>query len=232
MQRLYINNKIMDKYQNKYRIPSARLDSWDYRNNGMYFITICTQNREHLFGEIKDDKMDLNSIGRIADKCWADIPNHFEYIGLGKFIVMPNHIHGIIIIDKPELDETELSDKIELSITPVETLHATSLQSSPIDSSNEPANPINQKMSDISPKPNSISTIIRSFKSAVTKSVNLITVETLHATSLQNAMSLQPKFGWQTRFHDHIIRNHEDYIRISHYIINNPTSWEKDKFFN
>jgi len=78
----------MDKFDNKYRIPSARLQSWDYGSNGAYFITICTQNREHLFGKIMDGKMQVNELGQLAEKYWLEIPNHFPFVELGNFVVM------------------------------------------------------------------------------------------------------------------------------------------------
>ena len=92
------------KFQNKYRIPSARLQSWDYGKNGAYFITICTKNRFHFFGEVVNEEMIFNENGAVAMQLWADIPNHFPYIELGNFIVMPNHVHGILIIEKTEAD--------------------------------------------------------------------------------------------------------------------------------
>jgi REP element-mobilizing transposase RayT len=97
----------MDKFQNKYRIQSARLQNWDYGSNGAYFITICTQNREHFFGEIignnsssnTEKSMRLNEIGLFAEKYWKEIPKQFPYVELGNFVVMPNHTHGILIIN-------------------------------------------------------------------------------------------------------------------------------------
>ncbi|MBL0303439.1 MAG: glucose-6-phosphate dehydrogenase [Cytophagaceae bacterium] len=90
----------MDKYKNKYRIPSARLRGYDYASEGAYFITICTHNREHFFGEIAEGKMQLNEIGILAEKYWAEIPDHFPDVELGNFVIMPNHTHGILIIKK------------------------------------------------------------------------------------------------------------------------------------
>jgi len=89
------------KFRNKYRIPSNRLKNWDYGSNSAYFITICTKNREHFFGEIQNGKMQLNELGKNAFQFWMEIPNHFPFIELGNFVVMPNHTHGILIIDKP-----------------------------------------------------------------------------------------------------------------------------------
>lgn len=90
-----------DKFRNKYRISSARLRNWDYGSNAIYFVTICTQNREHYFGEIADGQMNLSETGKMANRFWFEIPNHFPFVQLGEFVVMPNHVHGIIIIDKP-----------------------------------------------------------------------------------------------------------------------------------
>ena len=89
-----------EKYQNKYRIPSARLQNWDYGDNAAYFITICTKDRLHFFGEI-DTEMQSSLIGKLAEQFWTAIPNHFSFIELGNFVIMPNHTHGILIINKP-----------------------------------------------------------------------------------------------------------------------------------
>ncbi len=99
---------MLDKFQNKYRIPSARLKNWDYGSDAIYFVTICTANRECYFGEIVETQnlaspyqMEYSELGKIANQCWIEIPKHFPFVILDKFVVMPNHVHGIIIIDKP-----------------------------------------------------------------------------------------------------------------------------------
>ncbi len=95
----------MKKFQNKYRIPSARLQNWDYGNNGAYFITICVDKMQCLFGHVIDKKceMQLNELGKIAHEIWQEIPNKFPFIELGNFVIMPNHMHGILIINKIKL---------------------------------------------------------------------------------------------------------------------------------
>ncbi len=212
----------MEKFKNKYRIPSARHPNWDYTNHGAYFITICTKNRVHHFSTIEKGKSKLSTIGAIVQGFWYDIPRHFDHVELGEFIVMPNHIHGVLIL-KPSI--------------PVETLHCNVLPNNIVsnDINNIVSNDIahdktlqcnvstqndankRQFFSDISPKSGSVSTIIRSFKSICTKHINLIYPEL--------------NFEWQTRFWDNIIHNDESFIRISHYIENNPKKWEEDKFF-
>ena len=199
----------MDKFQNKYRISSARLQSWDYRWDGIYFITICTQEKEHYFGEINNQNiMQLSNIGVIADILWHEIPNHSKKVELGPYVVMPNHIHGILILtDNREIDIIQ-TDLPTVNQPTVETGHALSLQSSPIKTIGQ------SRFQNIGR--NSVSSIIGSYKSAVTKHAN----------------RLGFNFEWQTRFHDHIIRDNKAYQRITDYIDTNAENWEKDKFFN
>lgn len=90
----------MKKYQGKYRIPSARHPDWDYSSNGSYYVTICTAMRQYFFGEIKDGDMNLSEIGMLVDNYWLKIPQHFPFVKLDVHVIMPNHIHGIIIIDR------------------------------------------------------------------------------------------------------------------------------------
>ncbi|HEX8974328.1 MAG TPA: transposase [Patescibacteria group bacterium] len=88
-----------DKFKNKYAIKSSRLAGYNYSQDGMYFITICTRDREHFFGDIVDGKIILSEIGKIAEEYWKKIPNHFPFINLDEFVIMPNHMHGIIKIN-------------------------------------------------------------------------------------------------------------------------------------
>ena len=89
----------MEKFKGKYRIPSARLQTWDYGWNSAYFITICTKNRINYFGKVVDGKMQLSHIGIVADILWYEIKNHAHHLELGEFVVMPNHVHGILILN-------------------------------------------------------------------------------------------------------------------------------------
>ena len=78
---------------------SIRLSNYDYSQNGLYYLTICTKNRECIFGEIKNSKIILSKFGKIADNCWSEIPQHFSQVSLHEYVIMPNHIHGIIEIN-------------------------------------------------------------------------------------------------------------------------------------
>jgi REP element-mobilizing transposase RayT len=84
----------------KYRSDTIRLQKWDYNWNASYFITICTENRAHFFGEIINKKIHLSEVGQIAQQIWLEIPKQFDYVKLEAFIVMPNHIHGIVHVSK------------------------------------------------------------------------------------------------------------------------------------
>ena len=194
---------IADKYKEKYRIPTTRWSDWDYRANASYFLTICTANRERHFGEIANVEMTMSAIGQSAYNCWTQIPAHFPFVLFGAFVIMPNHVHGIIIIDKP--DDIDLVETFHAT-SPIatsshdETLHVTSLRK-------------NKKVQGISPKSHSLSAIVRSYKSAVTQYAN------------QNAIP----FAWQTRFHDRIIRNYDELNQTERYIDTNINNWYDDE---
>ncbi len=193
-----------DKFKGKYRSESARLQNWHYGNDAAYFITICTKDREHYFGEIKNKKIKVLPAGAIAYTLWYEIKNHAKNIELGEFVVMPNHVHGILILNGNDRGNVggwdvggwDVDGRDVACNVPTESVNK------------------NEKMSAISPKSNTISSIIRSYKSAVTKYCNRLD---LH-------------FAWQSRFHDHIIRNDESFQRISEYIKNNPANWQEDQF--
>ena len=80
---------------------STRLRDYDYASSGAYYVTICTAQRAHLFGEILDGQMILNDVGQIALETWSAIPEHLANVFLDEFVVMPNHIHGIVCIKHP-----------------------------------------------------------------------------------------------------------------------------------
>ena len=181
-----------EMYKGKYRNQSARCPKWDYRSKGAYFITICTQNRKHYFGEINSGKMILSEAGLIVNRNWLQIPIHFNHVELDSFIVMPNHFHAIIIIKNNIVSKGR--ENVTINKTTAE----------------------NEFYSDISPKPGSVSTIVRSFKSSCSKEINLKRPEL--------------NFIWQPRFYDIIIRNRLAHKSIRNYIVNNPKNWKEDLF--
>ena len=179
-----------NKFLQKYRIPTARAIWWDYSNEGLYFITICTKDRIHYFGSIQNGEIQLTELGVIAFTNWEQIPLQFEFVELHSFIIMPNHIHGII----------------EIKSEPVETsIHGVSNNIIKCGITGE-KNAMNY---------NTISKIVRWFKGKTTFEIHTI----------------NSNFEWQSRFHDHIIRNDDEYSRIAEYIENNPLKWNDDRYF-
>lgn len=211
----------MRKFNNKYRIASARAPWWDYANAGAYFITICTRHRIHYFGEISNGTMQLSHVGILADVFWYEIPQHSKNVELGAFVVMPNHIHGILILygngcaNRNEVHNVGNDDNNNNNN--VETGHALSLPNALSIKKPTPTEPPTNNFHPRfrNPGKNTVSSIIGGYKSAVTKHANRLNLE----------------FGWQTRFHDHIIRNENEYIRIHDYILNNPINWNQDQFY-
>ena len=199
------------KYKNKYRIASTRLPYWDYRSNASYFITLCTVDREHFFGEITNRKMELSETGLLAEKYWLEIPEHYRFIQLDAHIIMPNHIHGIITISK-SAEEIASSQSKENQYPSTYRRPNRASQPSPARASTpnkERTIPASQKW-----QPNSLGSIINQYK----------------RTCTINARKTLPQFAWQPRYYDHIIRNKTAYWRIKNYIINNPKNWKKDIF--
>jgi putative transposase len=179
---------------------SHRSQQWNYGNAGYYFITICTANRKNHFGKIINGTMLLNDIGKIAGDYWLEIPKHFSNILLDKYIFMPDHLHGIIHI----VNSTDAAAQRPYIINSADV------------AVQRPYEQNNIKMSNISPKSGTLSVIIRSFKSIVTKTVNAAYPNT--------------NFSWQSRFYDHIIRSEGSLNKIRQYIADNPIKWDIDEY--
>lgn len=175
-------------YKNKFRNESTRLQNWDYRWDAAYFITICTKDRSPYFGEISNAQMNLSNIGVLADVFWHEIKNHAKNVMLDAFVVMPDHIHGILILTGNDGEHGEHGEHEE----------------------SNPQTIGQQRFQNIGN--NSISSIIGSYKSAVTK----------------HARRLGFDFTWQTRFYDHIIRDEIALNSIRNYIEQNIAKWEKE----
>lgn len=172
-----------EKYRNKYNSDSHRLNGYDYRTPGWYFITICSKNRRPYFGEIRNGIMGLSFIGLVASRNWQDICLHFENVLLDEFIVMPDHIHGLIGLKTFNKFEHPNRNVFEYN---------------KFTGKNK-----NQRMSEISPRSGSISSIIRSYKGSVTRWCN------------KNGYD---SFSWQSRFYDHVVRDEDSLNRIREYI--------------
>jgi len=231
-----------DKFRNKYRIASIRLQNWDYSRSGFYFVTICTKNRVCFFGSIekKRDESDiyvknkLSEIGNIAEKFWLEIPQHFPFVKLDTFVIMPNHVHGIIVIDHQNNKrqnhinnghtrniDIKTQDVVKTNIveTPTNIIETNTVETPKLGVSTTITNTNNIKKTTGGKnkkwKSGTLGTIINQYK-------RICTI---------NARKINSDFAWQSRFYDHIIRNEESYQNIVKYIVNNPLKWENDKFY-
>ncbi len=193
-----------DKFQNKYRISSTRLQNWDYGWNASYFVTICTKNREHYFGNIVDGEMHFSEIGKIAQQFWCEIPDHFPFVILDAFVIMPNHVHGIIIINKT--DDGRDGGGGGNGGGNVETQNFASLQQQ-----RKQSHPKNK----FGPQSQNLASILRGYKTGVKKYATMNIID----------------FTWQPRFNDHIIRNNHSFDRIQNYINTNIKNWKRDEFY-
>ncbi|MFN6461843.1 MAG: transposase [Nostoc sp. DedVER02] len=180
------NNK--PKYKGKYRIESTRLPAWSYASNAGYFITICTDGKKCFFGEVVQGEMKRSAIGEIAHKLWYEIPNNFSNCQIDSFCVMPNHIHGILVIN-----QIREGDAMNPRTQEEDAIHRVSTRGD-IQRGGVTGlfNPMLSK--------NSLSKIVRWYKGRCTFEINQI----------------YEGFGWQERFHDNIIRNEFALDRIRH----------------
>lgn len=209
-----------ERFQNKYRIESARLKNWDYGWNASYFVTICTKDRICFFGNVVDENdtlpyVRLSQIGEIVKSEWLKT---FELrkdmnLTMGEFVVMPNHFHAIIGIGENEYNTRRGRNAMHRR----DAMHCVS--SATNDSTNDSPNnttnkPTHNTKNQFGPQSKNLASIIRGFKIGVTK----------------NARLINPDFAWQSRYHDHIIRDDKSFHRISEYIINNPKNWSDDQF--
>jgi len=179
-----------EKYQNKYRINSARATWHDY-SDGAFFVTVCTKNHKHYFGEIhtvetgRAPSLQMTVIGQFLQENLQNVNNHYPYAEMPSFMIMPNHWHAIVFIDNDKTPYVRRNNTIT-----------------------------NEKTKIIDSYKGWLSVVVGGIKSAVTKFAH------------ENRMN----FAWQTRFHDHIIRKHNEMNRIVDYIENNPDTWDTDCF--
>jgi REP element-mobilizing transposase RayT len=200
----------MNYNPNIHRRKSIRLKNYDYSQAGCYFVTICTQNRWHLFGEIVDDEMVLNDAGVMVNRVWHEIPMHYDGFKIHQFIVMPNHIHGII-----EIVGAGPRACPEPSRACPDTPRAYP---------NNNMQPPNGQPSNGQPQggaPTGLGDIVHRYKTLTTKRY----VDGVK----NNRWQRFNKKLWQRNYWEHIVRNDNEYQRIAQYIMNNPKKWALDK---
>ena len=178
---------------------SPRYQVYDYNSPGYYFITTCVQKFECVFGEIKNKTMIKNDLGIIVEKTWLELIDHYENVELDYYVVMPNHFHGIIIInEKLVRGGQQLKTKIN---TVGEGLRPS---------------PTHEMQSTTITKKYGLTEIVRAFKSFSSRRIN-------------EMKKAGERFKWQRSFYDRIVRNEKELYFIRRYIEQNPMKWDIEK---
>lgn len=180
-----------------HRRRSIRLREYDYSQEGQYFITLCAHNREYLFGEIIAGGMILNDAGTIVQTQWTNLHLKYPNIELHKFVVMPNHFHGIL----------------QIATSFPNIVGAGSARPDTADESCDRAGKPHNRAGEPRPYVPTLGNVVAYFKYQTAKQINL------------------PAKLWQRNYHEHIIRDNDDYVRIGDYIVHNPAQWKNDCFY-
>ena len=169
---------------------------------GGYFVTVVSQGREPLFGEILDEHMNLNQYGEIVQNAWFDLPNHYPFVVLDAFIIMPNHIHGIILLTDPGTVGSNETRPYGRGGSKARFIRQT--------------RPSVTGQSDARPSSYGLPEIIRAVKSFSARRINTI----------RNTPGVPI---WQRNYYEHILRNETEWGRIRQYIAQNPQNWNEDQ---
>ena len=206
-----------------YNLPQRKSPraTWHDYNDGRYFVTFCTKNHDLYFGDVVDGRMELSEIGEWAFQCAEKIETINDNVFVPEFVVMPNHVHLIVIMDNtdnqrlpqydqrlPQCDSPTTPDGVG---NPEDWVVGLPYHDSRIDNDSE----INEEMQNHANRCGRLSHMIGQFKSAVTK----------------HAHEKEIPFAGQPRFHDHIIRNWTEMNHSAQYIQHNPEKWELDRFY-
>jgi len=204
------------KYKNTYRTKSNRLQGYNYSENGIYFITICVKGQKSVFGCVKKGKMILNQFGKIVEEEWKKSAEIRKEIILDEFVVMPNHFHGIVILQNDNVvNETHCRASLQGGIKQ-------SLDSNIVETHGNASQGGGSKQKNFEYKntfgkqSKNISALVRGFKSSVSRKIKLLG---------------ENDFSWQSNYHDHIIRNQKALEKIRTYVQTNPFIWEDDCYF-
>jgi putative transposase len=200
---------------------SIRLKGYDYSRAGLYFITICCDGRKCCFGEVKNNTMILNEFGNIAYNEWVKLAERFAKFELDVFQIMPNHMHGIILLNEFGVGSTLAVDRNTNTQNDgneiFENKNGGTQNGQPINGQPQglPQHDGNGTVTNTT-----IGDMVGAYKSLVANGC-------LEIYKSKNEMMGKL---WQRNYYEHIIRNEQAYQNISNYIINNPVKWDEDKF--
>ena len=206
--------------QNHHR-RSISLRDYDYSFPGAYFVTICVQNRKPIFGEIVGDEMHLNAFGERTQLIWNTLPERFPHIELDQFVIMPDHLHGIVF-----LKETQPASSMDSYVSQIpERFKQHEYSKSAADQLSPSVATPHQPRGAINLAP----TGLPSLRSAQDIPPLGEVIRTSKALTTHNIRSLgKLDFKWQSRYFEHIIRNDDVLDRIRQYIVDNPACWAED----
>ena len=191
---------------------SIRLKQYDYAQAGAYFVTICTHNRECSLGLVVDGRVSLSECGQIVMDCWQNLPRTFAFITLDAFVVMPNHVHGIVVIRETS-HSTCRGEAFWGNAPDFPGLSAAIDGSRLLPQNASPLPPYTQPRGT---QPGSLAAIVQSFKSISTRRINR-----LRGTP---GMPI-----WQRNYYEHVVRGDEDLNALRLYINQNAFKWELDQ---
>jgi putative transposase len=186
------------------RRRSVRLAQFDYSQSARYFLTICSQDRVPAFGQVAGASVELSPLGRIVDQCWTEIPSHFSQVELGPHVVMPDHVHGIVIICAPMTNNAANTGDSAMSMNSSDSAKHERRARYIVPLRTE--NSVREFGASVA---GSIATIVATFKAAVSRKA---------APSLNRP---QPAL-WQRGYYEHVIRDEQDFGNACEYIRSNP----------
>ncbi len=175
----------------------VRLPGYNYAAAGYYFVTVCSHNRRHVFGEITEKGMCSTPTAVQAEQCWNDIPVHHAQTALDAFVVMPNHVHGIVVLAWQAAGDAGVAPTTECSVAKLRSQE------------------IHPAVAVPGSNAHSLSTVIGSFKSAVSRKLGW---KARHSLPL-----------WQRGFYEHVIRSEDELAAVREYIKTNPLNWQLDE---
>jgi len=222
---------------------SVRLKGYDYAQAGAYFVTICTQARECLFGDVVNDQMRLNDAGQMVESAWLDLPQRFPNVELDEFVIMPNHMHGIILIavgaglvPAPNGATTATIDRATTRVAPTTTPDVgaglvpaldeattgrATTRVAPTSPPNVGAGLVPALGATTRVAPTRLGDIVGAYKSITTH-------EYIVGVRERGWPPFEGKV-WQRNYYEHIVRNERELDAIRPYIRNNPLQWALDR---